>query len=59
MKHPPVGHAQPKTDTVARAMEILKDRPMPQPKTSSRQNIGPRPGRPFNRGARPSVPAGG
>jgi hypothetical protein len=46
MKHPPIGHAQRKMDTVARAMEILKDRPMPKPKASPRQNFGPRPGRP-------------
>jgi hypothetical protein len=59
MKHPPVGHAQPKTDTVARAMEILKDRPMPQPKANTRQNIGPKPGRPFHRAARPTLPAAG
>jgi hypothetical protein len=31
MLHSPFGSAQRKTDTVKRAMEILKDRPMPQP----------------------------
>jgi hypothetical protein len=32
MQHTPPGNSQTKTDTVKRAMEILKDRPMPQPK---------------------------
>jgi hypothetical protein len=36
MQHSAPGIAQPKTDPVKRAMEILKDRPMPQPIT--RQN---------------------
>jgi hypothetical protein len=31
MLHSPSGAAQRKTDTVKRAMEILKDRPMSQP----------------------------
>ena len=30
MKHTPVGIAQRKTDTVQRAMEILKDRELPK-----------------------------
>ena len=31
MLHSPFGIAQRKTDTVKRALEILRDRPMPQP----------------------------
>jgi hypothetical protein len=40
MHHSPIGIAQRKMDTVARAMDILKDRPMPQPKRDTRQNFG-------------------
>jgi hypothetical protein len=36
------GNAQSRTDTVERAIEILKDREMPRPKADLRQNIGPR-----------------
>ena len=43
------GNAQSRTDTVARALEILKDRDMPRPKADVRQNIGPR----FKRPASP------
>ena len=39
MKHSPFGSSPPKTDTVARAMDILKDRPMPEPKQSERKNV--------------------
>ena len=39
MKHNPVGVSPTKTDTVARAMDILKDRPMPQPKADQRRNF--------------------
>ena len=42
MKHPPLGNSPRKTDTVARAMEFLKDRPMPEPKADTRQNFGPK-----------------
>ena len=41
------GAAQGRTDTVARAMEILKDRDMPRPKTGLRQNFPPRGKKPF------------
>ncbi len=43
------GAAQPVTDSVQRAMKFLKDRPMPQPKASTRQNMGR--GRPASQGA--------
>ena len=36
------GNAQSRTDTVARAIEILKDRDMPRPKADLRQNFGQR-----------------
>jgi hypothetical protein len=39
MKHNPIGVSPTKTDTVARAMDILKDRPMPQPKADQRRNF--------------------
>jgi hypothetical protein len=39
MKHSPIGSSPTKTDTVARAMDILKDRPMPQSKQDQRQNF--------------------
>jgi hypothetical protein len=34
----PFGSSQPKTDTVACATEILKDRPMPTPHARERRN---------------------
>ena len=37
------GNSSSKTDTVARVTEILKDRPMPQPRIESRRNVGPKP----------------
>ena len=40
MKHSPFGSSPHKTDTVARAADILRDRPMPKPKTDHRQNLG-------------------
>jgi hypothetical protein len=40
MKHSPVGSSPTKTDTVAKAMDILKDRPLPNPKGDQRQNYG-------------------
>ena len=49
MQHPQVGAAQPVTDAVERAMKFLKDRPMPQPKAHTRQNMGR--GRPANQAA--------
>jgi hypothetical protein len=39
MKHNPVGVSPTKTDTVAKAMDILKDRPLPQPKADQRRNF--------------------
>ena len=42
MKHIPLGSSPTKTDTVALAMHILKDRPMPKPKADHRKNIGSR-----------------
>ena len=39
MKHSPFGNSLPKTDTVARAIAILKDRPMPQQKAAQRKNF--------------------
>jgi hypothetical protein len=42
MKHGPLGSSPQKTDTVALAMEILKDRPMPRPKGETRQNLNQR-----------------
>ena len=42
--NPHIGTAQPVTDTVKRAMEFLKDRPMPQARADMRQNF--RRGRP-------------
>jgi hypothetical protein len=47
MKHSPLGNSQHKDDTVARAMDILKDRPMPQPKAAQRQNV-------FRKGGKPA-----
>ncbi len=38
MKHSPFGISPRKDDTVARAMDILKDRPMPNPRADHRQN---------------------
>ena len=45
MKHVPIGISQRKTDTVERAMEILKDREMPKgmSKQDARRNFSPRP----------------
>jgi hypothetical protein len=40
------GNAQSRTDTVARAVEILKDRDMPKPKADFRQNFSQRPRKP-------------
>jgi hypothetical protein len=40
MNHSPAGTAQPVTDSVQRAMKFLKDRPLPQPKAQTRQNMG-------------------
>jgi hypothetical protein len=40
------GAAQPRADSVQRAMEILKDRPLPQPKPDNRRNFNPRPKKP-------------
>ena len=40
------GNAQSRTDTVARASEILKDRDMPRPKADLRQNFSQRPKKP-------------
>jgi hypothetical protein len=37
----PTRCAQPKKETVQRAMEILKDRPMPRPKAELRHNFIP------------------
>ncbi len=54
MSHPNYGTAQPVTDAVERAMKFLKDRPMPQPKASTRQNMGR--GRPASQGAERSPP---
>jgi hypothetical protein len=41
MKHSPVGISQRKTDTVQRAMEILRDRELPKalPKDETRRNF--------------------
>jgi hypothetical protein len=39
MHHPMIGFSPRKTDTVARAMEILKDRPMFEPKADPRHNF--------------------
>jgi len=39
MKHSPFGTSPRKTDTVERAMDILKDRPMPAAKPDHRQNF--------------------
>jgi hypothetical protein len=41
MQHTPPGVAQHKKDTVQRAMEILKNRPMPRPKAELRENFIP------------------
>ncbi len=51
MKHTPIGIAQHKGDTVARAMEILKDREMPKGQTrqEARRNFTPRSKKPFAR----------
>ena len=46
MRHSPVGSSQRKTDTVARAMDILKDRPMPTPKPVHRENYNRKPAKP-------------
>jgi hypothetical protein len=51
MQHIPLGIAQPKTDTVKRAMEILKDRPMPQPKRYPRDTFNGQPQRQPERAA--------
>ena len=50
------GTAQPVTDAVKRAMEFLKDRPMPQAKADLRQNF--RRGRPAAKEAQPSPTPG-
>jgi hypothetical protein len=42
MKHGPLGNSPTKTDTVARAMDILKDRPMPEPKARVRESFSAR-----------------
>jgi hypothetical protein len=42
MKHGPLGISPTKTDTVARAMDILKDRPMPEPKARVRESFSAR-----------------
>lgn len=55
MTHPNHGTAQPVTNAVERAMKFLKDRPMPQPKAQTRQNMGR--GRPGNQPADRSPPA--
>ncbi len=39
MKHSSLGSSPQKVDTVARAMDILKDRPMPKPKPEAGKNI--------------------
>jgi hypothetical protein len=39
MKNSPLGNSPRKTDTVARAMDILKDRPMTRPKPDQRRNL--------------------
>ena len=44
MTHSQIGVALPVTDTVKRAMEFLKDRPLPNAKADPRQNF--RRGRP-------------
>ena len=46
MKHSPIGSSPRKDDTVARAMDILKDRPMPNPKADHRQNFVRKPMKP-------------
>jgi hypothetical protein len=38
MKHAVIGNSMSVTDSVKRAMEHLKDRPMPQPKAENRRN---------------------
>ena len=44
MRHSPPGSAQPTTDTVKKAMEILKDRPMWQPPPKGiQQGAAPKP----------------
>ena len=43
MKPSLTGNSPQKTDTVARAAEILKDRPMPSAKPNTRRNVGPKP----------------
>ena len=42
MKHSPFGASPTKNDTVAKAMDILKDRPLPQAKPDTRQNYNQR-----------------
>ena len=49
MSNSQVGAAQPVTDSVKRAMEFLKDRPMPRPKAETHRNY--RQGRPPGKGA--------
>ena len=43
MKHAVVGNSMSVTDSVKRAMEHLKDRPMPNPKADHRQNYTRKP----------------
>ena len=49
MTHSQIGTAQPVTDSVKRAMEFLRDRPMPKPKAETRHNFER--GRPANKAA--------
>jgi hypothetical protein len=36
------GNSSSKTDTIARATEIFKNRPMPRPRIESRRNVSPK-----------------